>query len=109
MAIEFVTVARLRAEMARILTKLHKEHGPLYLTQRGEPRAVLLAIDEYQALIEQLEYLDDSIEALRGRERRERGERARPLEDVIRERRQGRAGPADPKTRARPVRARVSR
>ncbi len=109
MAIEFVTVARLRAEMAKILAKLRKDHGPLYLTQRGEPRAVLLAIDEYGALIEQLEYLDDSIEASLARERREGGERARPLEDVIRERRQGRVRTAPRRSRARPARARVSR
>ncbi len=109
MAVEFVTVARLRAEMAKVLAKLRKDRGPLYLTQRGEPRAVLLAVDEYRALIEQLEYLDDSIEALLGRERREAGERVRPLVDVIRERRRGRARTAPPKRRSRPTRARVSR
>jgi len=68
-----MTVARLRAEMADVLARLGHE-GPLYLTHRGKPRAVLLDIDEYRVLIEQLEHLDDSLEAVLARERRERGE-----------------------------------
>ena len=86
-ASEFMTVARLRAEMADVLARLGHD-GPLYLTQRGKPRAVLLDVDEYRALIEQLEHLDDSLEALLARERRERGEEtSRPLAEVIRKRR----------------------
>jgi prevent-host-death family protein len=108
-AAEFITVARLRAEMADVLERLGHD-GPLYLTQRGKPRAVLLDIDEYRALIEQLEHLDDSLEALLARERRERGEEtSRPLVDVIRERRA--AAPEKPakKKAARRAHARVSR
>lgn len=108
MAVEFVTVARLRAEMARMLEQLRRKGGPLYLTQRGEPRAVLLRVDEYRMLIEQLEHLDDSIEALLARERRQRGEEAtRPLDEVIRERRERRLSPRPRSLRGR--RARVSR
>ena len=89
MATEFVTVARLRAEMASVLARLG-EHGPLYLTQRGRPRAVLLDVDEYKALLEQLEYLDDSVEALLAKARRENHqESTRPLAAVIRARRAG--------------------
>jgi len=89
MANEFMTVARLRAEMAGVLARLGDD-GPLFLTQRGKPRAVLLDIDEYRVLIEQLEHLDDSLEALLARERRERGEEtSRPLADVISGRRTG--------------------
>jgi prevent-host-death family protein len=84
---EFMSVARLRAEMADVLARLGHD-GPLYLTQRGKPRAVLLDVDEYRVLLEQLEHLDDSLEALLARERRERGEEtSRPLVDVIRARR----------------------
>ena len=106
---EFITVARLRAEMADVLGRLG-HNGPLYLTQRGKPRAVLLDIDEYRALIEQLEHLDDSLEALLARELRERGEETtRPLADVIRERRA--AAPERPpkKKAAHRAHARVSR
>ena len=108
MATEFVTVARLRAEMAAILARLG-QHGPLYLTQRGRPRAVLLDIDEYRALVGQLEYLDDSLEALRSKELRNRGkESTRPLAGVLRDRRAVAARPVK-RTRARPRRARLPR
>jgi len=106
---EFMTVARLRAHMAEVLERLGHD-GPLYLTQRGKPRAVLLDIDEYRALVEQLEHLDDSLEALLARERRERGEEtSRPLAEVISERRA--AAPEKPakKKAAHRAHARVSR
>ncbi len=106
---EFMTVARLRAEMADVLARLGHD-GPLYLTQRGKPRAVLLDIDEYRTLVEQLEHLDDSLGALVARERRERGEEtSRPLADVIRERHT--AAPKRPakKKASRRAHVRVSR
>ena len=106
---EFVTVARLRAEMADVLTRLGRDGGPVYLTQRGQPRAVLLDIGEYRGLIEQLEHLDDSIEALLARERRDRDqETTRALADVIADRRRGASTPPQ-KQAAHRSRARVSR
>lgn len=109
MADEFITVAQLRARMAEILARLGKASGPVYLTQRGEPRAVLIDIKEYRALMEQLEYLDDSLEIVLARQRRERGEeKARPLQEVLRDRmdREARRVKRVPKRRAD---ARVSR
>ena len=104
-----MTVARLRAEMADVLARLGDD-GPLYLTQRGKPRAVLLDIDEYRVLIEQLEHLDDSLEALLARERRERGEEtSRPLADVISERRAVPPGRPAKRKAAHRAHARVSR
>lgn len=80
-----VTVAQLRGQLAKILAELRKKGGPLYVTQRGHARAVLLGSEEYRALMEQLEYLDDSLEVLRARERRASGkERSRPLGAVKR-------------------------
>lgn len=108
MATEFVTVARLRAEMATILARLGR-HGPLYLTQRGRPRAVLLDVDEYRTLVAQLEYLDDSVEALSAKARRQNSrESTRAIATVIRERREG-AARAAKKTRGRRQRAAISR
>ena len=87
MAEGFVTVAKLRAEMARVLAELPTT-DPVYLIQRGQPRAVLIDVDRYRSLVDQLEHLDDSVEALLARERRETGaETARPLAEVIAERR----------------------
>ncbi len=109
MANEFMTVARLRAEMAGVLARLGHD-GPLFLTQRGRPRAVLLDIDEYRALVEQLEHLDDSLEALLARERRERGEETtRPLADIIRGRRAAAAKRPAKNRAAHRAHARVSR
>jgi prevent-host-death family protein len=108
MASEFITVARLRAEIASVLTRL-SEHGPLYLTQRGQPRAVLVDVDEYRALLEQLEFLDDSLEVALARDRRDRGEKTRPLADVIKEGRPRTVSRRAPKPRARRAHARVSR
>lgn len=104
---EFVTVAQLRAEMAKILARLGKAHGHIYLTQRGQPRAVLVDIKEYEALIEQLEYLDDSLEVALAREREARGEETtRPFDEVVAEIRRKRGGQGR-KARTLPRRARV--
>ncbi len=84
-AVQMVTVADLRGRMAELLEQLQQAHGPMYVTQRGQARAVLLAVEEYDSLLDQLEYLDDSLEALRAKERRESGrERTEPLETVMR-------------------------
>lgn len=86
MADEFISVAQLRAEMAKVLARLGKAHGHVYLTQRGQPRAVLVDVKEYRALIDQLEYLDDSIEAMLAQQRLDRGEETtRPFDEVVRE------------------------
>ena len=81
-----VTVAQLRAKLAKILAELRKRGGPLYVMQRGEACAVLLDADEYRALKGQLEYLDASLEVLKARVRRARpGRSARPWSEVKRE------------------------
>ncbi len=94
--------------MAKILARLGKAHGHVYLTQRGQPRAVLVDIKEYRTLIDQLEYLDDSMEAILSQQRSERGEEtARPVEEVIRDRMEREATRVKRAPRRR--RARVSR
>ena len=84
MAISIVTVADLRARLAEVIEQLQRAPGPLYVTQRGHARAVLLPVDQYETLLEQLEYLDDSLEALRSKQRRESGrERTEALDSVM--------------------------
>lgn len=110
MADEFVTVARLRAEMADVLAGLGRDRRPMYLTQRGQPRAVLLDIREYRSLIDQLEHLDDSIEALLARERRDqRRETTRALASAIADHRRSAAPGGSAPTRKRPIRKSVPR
>lgn len=84
--IEMVSVAELRAELSSVLEKLQTAHRPVYVTQRGRPRAVLVALDEYNALIERLEYLDDSIEGILGEQRRRDGEKGRSVAAYMAER-----------------------
>lgn len=86
MALAMVSVADLRARLAELLERLQKDRAPLYVTQRGQARAVLLAVEDYDSLLEQIEYLDDSLEALRSKERRDDGrERTEPLDGVMRQ------------------------
>ncbi len=86
MSDQFVTVARLRAKLAELLGRLDQD-GPLYVTQRGQVRAVLVDVDRYRALEQQIEYLSDAVEALAARSRRSAGETTRPLADLVAERR----------------------
>lgn len=91
MAIQMLSVADLRARLAEVLEKLSTSAGPVYLTQRGQARAVLLAVDEYERLTDQLEYLEDSLTIAEGRLRDTQDARPRSLEEVERDlRRRGR-------------------
>ena len=67
MTVRIVGVRRLRDEIAAILEEL-SEAGAIIVTQRGEGRAVLMDLDRYNELLERLEYLEDSLEALQATE-----------------------------------------
>lgn len=77
MAIRVVAVRRLRDEIATVLDEL-SEVGAIIVTQRGEGKAVLMDLDRYNELLERLEYLEDSLEALQASE-----EGAVPVADVL--------------------------
>jgi prevent-host-death family protein len=66
-AVRIVGVRRLRDEIAAILEEL-SEAGAIIVTQRGEGRAVLMDLDRYNELLERLEYLEDSLEAMQATE-----------------------------------------
>ena len=78
MKIEVVTVAQLRAQPEGSWPSCGREACRFYVTQRGEARAVPLRTDKYRAMMEQLGYLDDSLEVLKGRERRASGKERTP-------------------------------
>jgi prevent-host-death family protein len=85
MAVDLLSVAELRAKLAEVIASLRRARRPIYITQRGQARAVLMDVDEYRSLIDQLEFFDDSLEALLAKERREGGkEKTEPLEVVLR-------------------------
>lgn len=65
MALRVIGVAQLRDELASVMDDL-SEVGEIIVTQRGEGKAVLMELDRYNQLIDRLEFLQDSLDALEG-------------------------------------------
>lgn len=66
-----VTAEDLRARLGRELDALRESEEALYVSKRGRLAGVLLDVDRYAELLDRLEYLEDSLAALRAREERE--------------------------------------
>ena len=66
-----VTAEDLRAKLGRELDALRESQEALYVSKRGRLAGVLLDPDRYAELIDRLEYLEDSLAALRAREERD--------------------------------------
>jgi PHD/YefM family antitoxin component YafN of YafNO toxin-antitoxin module len=66
-----VTAEDLRARLGRELDALQESEEALYVSKRGRLAGVLLNADRYSELLERLDYLEDSLAALRAREERE--------------------------------------
>lgn len=65
MAVKVIGTRQLRDELASVIERL-PEAEEVVVTQRGEGRAVLLGLERYNHLIERLEYLEDTLDALEG-------------------------------------------
>lgn len=63
MALRVIGVRQLRDELASVMDELSVV-GEIIVTQRGEGKAVLMELDRYNQLIDRLEYLEDSLDAL---------------------------------------------
>lgn len=63
MAIKAIGVRQLRDELASVLEQL-RELDEVVITRRGEGTAVLIDLDRYNELLDRLEYLEDSLDAL---------------------------------------------
>jgi len=63
-----VTADDLRAHLGRELDALKETEEALYVSKRGRLAAVVLDSEHYAALIDRLEYLEDSLVALTARE-----------------------------------------
>ena len=59
MATKIVTVSQLKAHLASLVAQLEAEGVPIYVTQHGKPKAVLVQYGEYESLLEKLEDLED--------------------------------------------------
>ncbi len=61
MATKIVTVSDLKANLASVIVQLATDVTPIYVTQYGKPSAVLMSYEEYEALQEKLEDLEDAL------------------------------------------------
>lgn len=76
-----------RAKLTDLLDEVNERHEHVVITRNGRPAGVVLSSDEYEALAETLEVLEDdeALEALRDSEADVRAGRVHSLEEVRRE------------------------
>ena len=82
-----MNVTRARQQFTNVVRTLDEE--PVYLTVRGEPKAVLVRYDVFEALLEKIEDLEDSLTVLE-----RRGGPTRDLDEIIAELEEGVPSPA---------------
>jgi len=63
-----VTADDLRSQLGRELDQLHSSEEVLFVSKRGRLAAVLIDVEQYRAMVERTEYLEDSLAALQARE-----------------------------------------
>ncbi len=80
MAVTIVPISDLRRNTARLLQHAGESDEPVYITQHGRPKAVLLGCQAYEHLMAQLEDLAD-LTSLRERA----DESARPFTEFLQE------------------------
>ena len=66
-----VTAEDLRAKLGRELDALRESDEVLYVSKRGRLAGVIIDPDRYVELVDRLEYLEDSLAALRARGERD--------------------------------------
>ena len=54
------TLATVKAEFSRFVESAEKTHERIVVTKNGRPAAVLIGVEDYEALLETLEILSDS-------------------------------------------------
>ena len=63
-----VTADDLRSQLGHELDRLRSSEEVVFVSKRGRLAAVLIDVEQYRALIERAEYLEDSLAALQARE-----------------------------------------
>jgi antitoxin YefM len=76
-----------RSRLTELLDEVNKRHEHVVITRNGRPAGVVLSTEEYEALMETLEVLEDdeALEALRESEEDFRAGRLHSLDEVRRE------------------------
>ncbi|MFU8796133.1 MAG: type II toxin-antitoxin system Phd/YefM family antitoxin [Dehalococcoidia bacterium] len=59
MTTRIVTVSELKVRLGALMAELEERGIPLYVTQHGKPKAVLARYDEYEALLQRIEDMED--------------------------------------------------
>lgn len=82
-----MTMADVRARFREVLDDVERTHQRVVVTRRGAPAAVIMAIDDYEAIQETMEILSDPEEVAAIREGLEAADRGElfTLEEVRRE------------------------
>ncbi len=80
MGVVIVPISDLRRDTARLLKQVGETAEPIYITQYGRPKAVLLGYEAYERMMAQLEDLADLASI---RERKD--EPARPFAEFLQE------------------------
>ncbi|MEX2599439.1 MAG: type II toxin-antitoxin system Phd/YefM family antitoxin [Dehalococcoidia bacterium] len=61
MATKIVTVTELKAHLAEIVARMEAEPSPVYVTQHGKPKVVVVKYADYEELLGRLEDLEDAL------------------------------------------------
>lgn len=94
MGTKIMGATKVRQNFTGVLDNVSASEEPLYITHRGDPKAVLCGYEFFEALTEKLEDLEDIL-ALYRRE----GEERIPLEEIVAKReRQAQRVPGIPVT-----------
>lgn len=62
---DIVPLSRFRAELAETVRRVRDGKRPVVVTQHGRSSVVVVDVDEYQALLDELELVRDILEAER--------------------------------------------
>ena len=80
MAVKIMPISDVRRKITEVVESVATNGEPLYITHYSRPRAVLVGYEDYEALLAQLEDLEDLLSIQQGRE-----EPSRPYEEFLAE------------------------
>jgi prevent-host-death family protein len=65
--VNMISISEARSHLAELVEKVNEKQEPYHILSHSRPRAVLMAEDNYNQLLEQLEDLQDSVAILKAR------------------------------------------
>lgn len=80
--VKVIPISEARPNLAALVDAVSRSHETYLIASRSKVKAVLIGIEEYDALLEQLEDLEDSLDVLKARLA---SESTKPLDEFTRE------------------------